>query len=723
MARLPRFRKIGVRQAPAPQFDYANLREGVRVGTAIQQQVDRMSDFIYKKEARAAEQRGIQLASEQGALPTLKNLAAQGGPKNIEDRAAFETANRIASAEIETSARNEMLSIITNAELNKTPMIDVTNPDGSVTPGVRSQLQDVVDGFPAALADLDPVTAGLLRAKLGGLATDSETRYSSFYSEYQLGQAQGRLLEAMNIDRRDLQLYAAQENATPEGLETRLGEFAQKMRDLQFDEDTVSRNVMGARADAAKAGTRAEFMRLTSVQEQRDFIENLRKRPIYGLDLNDTQRFANSLESEINTKVSVLSRQGRDLVGDIKDQGRILSGGGFPSDETVSQLEARLNALGPEFAPGAAEALRSLKVTREFIGTYRKMTPGQLSLEVNALAQGIPGEGQEGKDTQLEVDLFNTASKLLNTINTRKDTDPLRLAAELGHIDFVPLDFTVENFDASIKARVEQARTVAGIFGNDPMFLTEAEADALGGVLSNSQSPDQMQLLGTLVSSFGNDAPDVLAQIATDQPNLAHIGGLVNMGRLTTAKRALDGLELLDGGAQMVFRSEDAIREMNTLLKSSLQGQPGAAATTFGVAKGIYAKKAIAGGFDDFKAEVWTQSVNEALGFDPVTGHGGIDTVRDHQVIIPQNMNANMLEAILEQFGDVQKVKVASGSDFPMDKDLAEQIAEDDEWFLMLDESNRYFIAKQGANGSLFYATDINDDRVIIDVNLWQFGE
>ena len=103
----------------------------------------------------------------------------------------------------------------------------------------------------------------------------------------------------------------------------------------------------------AKAGTRAEFMRLTSVQEQRDFIENLRKRPIYGLTLT-TQRFANSLESEINTKVSVLGRQ--DVIGIDTGSGQNIIRWRLSRDETVSQLEARLNALGPEFAPGAAEA-------------------------------------------------------------------------------------------------------------------------------------------------------------------------------------------------------------------------------------------------------------------------------------------------------------------------------------------------------------------------------
>ena len=79
-------------------------------------------------------------------------------------------------------------------------------------------------------------------------------------------------------------------------------------------------------------------------------------------------------------------------------------------------------------------AQQKLEIAQGYTRVYwhiPQMTPGQLSLEVNALAQGIPGEGQEGKDTQLEVDLFNTASKLLN-INTVKDTDPLRLAAELG---------------------------------------------------------------------------------------------------------------------------------------------------------------------------------------------------------------------------------------------------------------------------------------------------
>ena len=75
----------------------------------------------------------------------------------------------------------------------------------------------------------------------------------------------------------------------------------------------------------------------------------------------------------------------------------------------------------------------------------------------------------------------------------------------------------------------------------------------------------------------------------------------------------------------MVFRSEDAIREMNTLLKSSLQGQPGAAATTFGVAKGIYAKKLLRAVLMILRPR-FGHNQSMKLWDSIQTGHGGIDT-------------------------------------------------------------------------------------------------
>ena len=96
-----------------------------------------MGQFLFKEEERKAEQRGKQMVQDLGAQPVLKDLAKKGGPTNIEQRAAFATANRIAAAELETEAQLEIDKVLTQAEINKTPFSQV-----------QSELTDITDGLP-----------------------------------------------------------------------------------------------------------------------------------------------------------------------------------------------------------------------------------------------------------------------------------------------------------------------------------------------------------------------------------------------------------------------------------------------------------------------------------------------------------------------------------------------------------------------------------------------
>ena len=81
---------------------------------------------FFSKKARKAEQRGKQMVQDLGAQPVLKDLAKKGGPTNIEQRAAFATANRIAAAELETEASLDIDKVLTQAEINKTPFSQVS---------------------------------------------------------------------------------------------------------------------------------------------------------------------------------------------------------------------------------------------------------------------------------------------------------------------------------------------------------------------------------------------------------------------------------------------------------------------------------------------------------------------------------------------------------------------------------------------------------------------
>lgn len=786
MAKLPRFRRLGIEPAKAPEFDYANLREGMRLGQNISQQVDRMSDFLYRQEAAEAERRGIARVDEVGAEQMLTQLSVAGGPTNIEERAAFETANkifqtqlrsetesaldliyneglrnntpvteveeavqkkvkeltgraanlrvtertalestiqsfvaresqkyqnsafntanRIMSAEIETDARLEIQKIILAAEANKTPF--------SV---VQEQLADVVDGFPAALSEMDPVSAGILRTKLDGLAIEAETRYGASWTKYAGQQAQGRMLEAMAVDLEDIRIHAQDENATPDSIEAKIQSTAQKMRDIQFDEDDISRFIVDARQKAAKDGTIAEFQRLDTLGERQEFIQGLRDDPIDVLGKTGTQALITTLQTEINKEIAVSSRAATSLENDIKSARKIMTAGGDPGEEALLKLGGRATSLG-DYGVEATQMLENLRIEREAMLAFRKMPPAQLQNELNIMANGIEGMGAKGVDTQLEADILSSGRSLLRSMNERSQSDPLSLAAQVGHIQFTPLDLTSspEAMAASITERRDQARTAAAIYGVEPKFLTNEEASVFSSLLKTQDRMGRMQFLGTMAQHFGNDAPEVLAQIAPKQPELAHIGGLLLMNRGDTVNQALEGLDLIKEGNKAVgFTPSNTQGAFSTELGSSLMYQSGSRAAGFAVAEAIYTSMSFDKGLDDFDEDLWTTAIQLAFGHNYQQGTGGLQEVRGEVVLLPPQLNAEDME---DMFDAITVGTLSENTGGIINPDLAKQIQGNDDFYPVVIEDGKYYIVIGDPGTDDFrYMTDMVGTPLVLD--------
>ena len=786
MAKLPRYQRLGVEPAKPPQFDYANLREGVRLGQTISQQVDRMSSFLYRQEAAEAERRGIARVDEAGAEQTLAQLAAAGGPTNIEERAAFDaankvfetqlrteteialdriyndglrnntpvaevelqvqnlvsslserakglrlnertalqsriqtfvanesqkyqnsalnTSNRILGAEIETEAKLEVARIISAAEVNKTPFSEV-----------QEQLQDVVDGFPAALSELDPATAGILRTRLGGIASEAEIRYGAFWTKYSGNQLQGRMLETMAVDSADIRQHAQDENATPESVEANIQATAQKMRDLQFGEDEISRFIIGIRENAAKDGTIAEFQRLTTLDEKQDFIQNLRDNPIDVLGKTGTNTLIRSLQTEVNNEINVNTRTATALEGDIKAARKIMTAGGDPGEEALLKLEARAQSLG-EFGAGAGQMMANLRVERDVLLQFRRMAPGELQNTLNSMANGMEGIGGEGIDTQLEADILNSGRALLRTMNERTQSDPLSFAAQAGHIRFTPLDIMSgdANAAASIAERRDQARTAAAIYGVEPKFLTNEEASVFANLLKTSDRLARMQFLTSVAQHFGNDAPDVLAQVAPKNPELGHIGGLLLLGRTEAANEALEGMDLIKQGNKAVnFTPTNTQPVFSTAVGSALVYQSEARAAAFAVAEAIYTSRSFDKGLDDFDEGLYLDSINLAFGYNAQTGKGGLQSVRDYTVLAPSQLDGEDLNDMLEAFTP-ESLAANTGQD--INPALAESIAENERFYLAVVEEGKYYIvAGEPGSDQFRYVTDTSGNAIIVD--------
>lgn len=658
MAELPRYRRLGIRSAQPGNIDFANFREGERTAQVISQQINKMGDFVFEQQAMKAKQRGREAVEEQGAQAVLGDLNAAGGPRTIGEREAFAVANRVASAELETSARQQMNRIYTEGVNANKPLSQI-----------QAELADVTDGFPAALADFDPETAGVLRARLQGIASQTNIRYSSFAAAQAVKQQQGQALLGINQRLQDLYATAAssqdavaREAAVAEGIEN----LVTYMRDLQFPEDQISRQIIGARKQVVIDSAITQFQRLPGIEEKQAFLADLQNNVPKELGAKDTMTLIRSLGTEINNTISVHNGEKRDIVSDIRDQTKILTDGGEPSEQAILAIQSRIGGLPPQMQPELQQELQQFVTIRSYTESFRKMSPGLLQNTINDLQGGIEGLGDEGLDTLTETGVVKAGNQLLNTMNTQIAKDPLSFAVRVGHVNFKPLDMTSdEAFSASAAERIATARTVASIYGIEPRYLTNEEAGVLTSELNTGNVGTRLMLLDGIVKNFREDSADVLSEIAKDSPGLAHIGGLMVLGLPETAKDALEGLDIIKGGyeAKLVkvvkgtgVTSIDAQDVFAEITGQSLLYNKDARLSGYKVAEAIYSKKAVDAGKTEFDESLWKESVQASFGRtgkDSFYGFGGNATggfskIRGEQVLLPVNVSADQLEDLLD---------------------------------------------------------------------------
>lgn len=658
MAELPRYRRLGIRSAQPGNIDFANFREGERTAQVISQQINKMGDFVFEQQAMKAKQRGREAVEEQGAQAVLGDLNAAGGPRTIGEREAFAVANRVASAELETSARQQMNRIYTEGVNANKPLSQI-----------QAELADVTDGFPAALADFDPETAGVLRARLQGIASQTDIRYSSFAAAQAVKQQQGQAL--LGVDQRVKDIYAtatssqdavAREAAVAEGIEN----LATYMRDLQFPEDQISRQIIGVRKQVVIDGAITQFQRLPGIEEKQAFLADLQNNVPPELGVEDTSTLINRLNAKINNTLNVYNGEKRNIASDIKDLTKILTEGGEPSEQAVLAIQSRIGGLPPQMQPELQQELQMFTTIKGYTESFRKMSPGLLQNTINDLQGGIEGLGDEGLDTLTETSVVKAGNQLLSTMNTQLKKDPLSFAVQVGQVNFRPLDMTSEEaFSASVAERRATARTVASIYGIEPRYLTNEEAGVLTSELNTGNSVTRLMLLEGIVKNFREDSADVLSEIAKDSPGLAHIGGLMVLGLPETAKDALEGYDLIKGGyeAKLVkvvkgtgLTSIDAQDVFAEITGQSLLYNKDARLSGYKVAEAIYSKKAVDAGKTEFDESLWKESVQASFGRtgkDSFYGFGGNATggfseIRGEQVLLPVNVSADQVEDLLD---------------------------------------------------------------------------
>lgn len=456
MAILPRYRRVGVQAAAPTQLDFRPLREVAGVGEALSRNVDRMGDFIYREQVRRAEMAGQEAVREQGAIPILQRLSEKGGPGiSIAEQSAYEAANRVAVAEIQFEAENQISALLQAASDNNTPFSTV-----------NTQLEDVVDGFSASLGYLNPEAAGLLQARLRNSTTDASRRYANAYqARARAAAAQRRSEVATTFASSALELARA-EGATPEVLFSTLQENRQALIDGGMSEAKADAWFNSAYGAAVRDNTL--FRAMTAPLDQvRSSVETPPTEPFPGMTYAETLTEYNRIGTIYNSRVAGYETDARALGGRIDTARRMLADGGVVGPETMADILSESERL--EFlAPKLRVAAENLQADAAFIGNVRGMNIPELQTALAQYSGGMPGVGEPGIDTPEEVYRRDVIARAITAAERAKATATAE-ALKAAEPDMRRIEAAAEVLDGVMSSQTPNplvAEEAMGIFIN-----------------------------------------------------------------------------------------------------------------------------------------------------------------------------------------------------------------------------------------------------------------
>jgi hypothetical protein len=675
-----------------------------------------MSQFLYKTGAEEAERRGIERIRTEGAQPVLEALREQGGPRTIAEKAAYEAGNRVAVAEIQAEADLEITRILNEGQKNKTSFS-----------AIQAQLKDVTDGFPAALSNIDPVSAGVLRTRLTEASGKAEMRYSKWWTGEQTKLRKEKQNRVSANEAEFIIGNATVPGYTVQEIELDIENGSKTLTDLGVKPELVAEWADGVREKAIKEKTVFDFYQ-KPIEEQREEIESILSgdKTLPGMDFEKSVRFVNGLlRPEYNRNVAVVKAQSDYVVNKIEDQQEILEDGGRLSQEILADLNNAVDEIltaDPQRGPALQSAMKSLQETDEFFSGLRSLSLTDAEAAVFQLQSGMEGRGGEGIDTVLEQKRYEQASKFLDNMRTQISKDPMGYAERVGFIQNVEQVITFDENrrpvinESAMRQRQIQAQSVANHYGLAvPRVLFGDEARQIGLYLDQMEGVAKLDMLGAL-ASFDQVAGQVLTDIAEYNPEMALVGALVNEGRIETANMAIAGFERLKLGEKPAEFTTTNIDEVHSQFGRAIT-TPKHHAAVKEVAKAIYTEMAVSKGVFTFDANLYEQAYQMAAGQTVRDGkvYGGIQEVRGMQTFVMPGMTGDQLEQYLNEIS-VDVIQSATGQQ--ISGNLAEQIKENESYRFRNVGGNKYSI-EYGDKGEAF-VSDVDGRPVIIDITQLQ---
>lgn len=339
-----------------PRIDFAAGREAARTSQTIQNAMNRISSFAFDQ----AKQNQITEGQQQGAANPRRALAEledkDPSDFNFRDQAAFGTAVKALTAEVEVEAKKAMgLEILESQKLGETPE------------QLAERLDMVTLGYADALALMDPASAKSLSLNLENYRNSQYLNFSEDHlkKQKQTARAEGAIkLDMMNESLENL--ARSQMAGVDELIEQSLDSMDDYLAGQGYSPEEIARERIASKKKAVIARSRGEFDRLTSVEDKlkyaEDFEASIGKDGGLARGMSDAtaQALAKQFSTMAKADKTALNSEIAVLSADISlDVSNVVTAGGVPGDGVVKKLRARVNAL--EEQGGDKEKIATLK--------------------------------------------------------------------------------------------------------------------------------------------------------------------------------------------------------------------------------------------------------------------------------------------------------------------------------------------------------------------------
>ncbi len=502
MAQLPRYQRLGLQTRQPGNIDFADTREQARYAQTLSQQLDRMSEFAFKKSAEMAVERGQERVREEGALPTLEAIEAKGGPRGIAEKAAVEAANRIAVVEIETLATADMQALTIEADKTNMSM-----------PAYQAALADINDGYKASLAVVDPVAAGVLGARLQGKTSD----YNNRYSEIAFRKAKAAMAQRVNdtVSTRSKAIVdgatAPGIGSTESGIEAAVTELVQAQIDLGVGQKTANKVATSTLKVAIKENRIYQFNEAAGINEKRFLLEKYKEKPLPGVSYSENLNFVNRLEANLASEIATGQRETVDY---INNNATIAMQTGAPSPDFALDEDKIFGLFGEEEGQKVIDSWESTMDLVNNVGSLSDMTAedalsvlSQLNEEIKTSDDAKVAIGRMETFRQALVDkttaLENDAAKYVISTNKEISESLAEVQTSINAGDFALASSELAFVFDQIQTKYEQT----GVPEAQRNLMPKGFASSIVTMVNNVDA----DVATTVFSNIGNNLGDKYA--------------------------------------------------------------------------------------------------------------------------------------------------------------------------------------------------------------------